>query len=143
MKTSSWVLASAALVLSACGGAEQARAPALGYEGPDVHALALPDAAEAGPRIEPRVILDAPHLKLVAIVLRGGAELPVHTAPSAVTIQAVSGSGVLRVGEEEHPLDATHLVSLAPEVPHSVVPTAGADLVLLVHHLRGTGGGSR
>ncbi|MCZ7679916.1 MAG: hypothetical protein M5U28_14610 [Sandaracinaceae bacterium] len=143
MKRSFWVLSSAALVLSACGGAEQARGPALRYEGPDVRALALPDGSEAGARIEPRVVLDAPHLKLVAIVLRGGAELPVHTAPSAVTIQAVSGSGVVRVGEEEHPLDATHLVSLAPEVPHSVVPAGGADLVLLVHHLRGTGGGSR
>jgi len=131
-----------AVGLTACGGASASggaatasRAPA--FEGPPVTDLELPAGDGEGAPIEPRALLDAPHLKIVAIVLRDGTVLPEHTAPTPVTIHAVSGSGVARIGGEAHPLDATHFISLAPGVPHSIEPAAGTDMVLLVHYVRG------
>lgn len=126
--------------LSACGAAPCPPAAVAVHAGAEVEPIVVPDATTPGRPIEPRVLVDAPHLKLVAIVLRGGTELPVHTAPVPVTIQAVSGSGIVRVDDADYPLDPTHLVALAPEVAHSVVPAPGTDLVLLVHHVRTPGG---
>lgn len=135
------IIQSAALIasLSACGGASVAStsARATRFEGPPVTALTLPAGDDEGRPIEPGPLLDAPHLKLMTIILRDGAVLPEHRASSPVTIQAVSGSGVARIGDETHRLDANHFVSLAPGVPHAVEPDAGTDMVLLVHYLRG------
>ncbi len=126
-----------------CGGASASgtaaatsRAPV--FEGTPVTSIELPAGDTEGRPIEPRTLLDAPHLKLLAIVLRDGTVLPEHTAPTAVTIQAVSGSGVVRANGETHPLDAMHFISLAPRVAHSIEPAAGTDMVLLVHHLKAT-----
>lgn len=125
----------AAIALAGCGGAQAARAPEA--RAMPVEWVSVPDASGGEAPREVRVLVDTPHLKLVAIVLRGGTPLPEHTAPSPVTIQAVAGEGVVRVGDEARPLDATHMVALDAEVAHAVEPSPGTDLVVLVHHLRG------
>lgn len=142
MKTVRRLALGALIALAGCGGAEAAsgraaeRAPDRGaiprIEWADIPTI---DGGE-GPR-EVRAVVDAPHVKVVAIVLRDGTPLPVHTAPNPVTILAVAGHGVVRVGDEERPLDAAHMVSLDTEVPHAVEPAPGTDLVILVHHFRG------
>jgi quercetin dioxygenase-like cupin family protein len=134
------VFVSVALFAMGCGGA----APSSGattpvaatFEGPPVTQLEIPSGTDEGRPIEPRVLLDAPHVKIVAIVLRDGTALPEHSSPFPVTIHAVSGAGTAHVGGEARRLDATHFVSLAPGVTHAIEPDAGTDMVLLVHHLR-------
>ena len=88
-----------------------------------------------------RVLVDEPALKLASIVLRAGTVLPTHHSEVPVTITALHGSGTVVAGAERLRLDPTHAVVLAPNVPHSVEPDTGTDLVLLVHHL-GSGGAS-
>lgn len=151
MRTLRRVTLGATIALAGCGGAQASAATpvpeaATGAEQqaeiPSTEWLTLPDPAGGTAPIEPRVILDAPHLKLVAIVLRDGTVLPEHTAPGPVTIQAVVGQGVARVGDEARPLDPTHMVVLAPLVPHAIEPAPGTDMVVLVHHLRDGHGGA-
>ena len=103
--------------------------------------LSLPAATQSGPDLEVKVVLDAPHLKIVSITLRRGTALPEHTAPVPVIIQAASGAGTAVLGDQRLPLDSAHAVSLAPDAPHAVEPEPGTDMTLLVFHLRG--GGSR
>lgn len=104
---------------------------------PPLRALTLPAANPTGPDRQVHVVLDAPHLKIVSIALRRGTPLPEHTAPVPVVIQADAGSGHAIVGDQRVRLDATHAVTLAPNVPHAVEPDAGTDMTLLVFHLRG------
>ena len=100
--------------------------------------LTLPTPGPDGPPREVQVILDAPHLKLVAITLRQGTPLPQHSASVPVIIQATAGSGTAVVDDQRLPLDTTHAVSLAPNAPHAVEPDPDTDMTLLVFHLRGT-----
>ncbi|MBL0213407.1 MAG: AraC family ligand binding domain-containing protein [Myxococcales bacterium] len=86
---------------------------------------------------EVRTLLDVPQLKLASIILRRGTVLPEHAAPMPVTIQAVAGSGTVRIGAKRVRLDAAHMVFLAPNTVHEIEPDPGTDVVLLVHHLRG------
>ena len=58
--------------------------------------------------------------KLVQITLRNGKTLAAHVAKEAVTIQCVSGEGVLVLGEERIALAPGVIVPLAPEVSHAV-----------------------
>jgi quercetin dioxygenase-like cupin family protein len=104
---------------------------------PPFRPLTLPAPDLDGPEREVTVVLDAAHLKIVAIALRRGAVLPEHTAPVPVVIQAAAGAGTAVLGDQRVRLDATHAVTLAPNVPHAVEPDAGSDMTLLVFHLRG------
>lgn len=104
----------------------QAASPARAFE--------LPSTPGSGQPREVRVLVDAPPLKVVAIVLRQGAVLPEHRSPAAVTIQALAGAGTVATDGQRLRIDPTHAVALAPEAPHAVEPDPGTDLVLLVHH---------
>lgn len=117
---------------SSSPGADVATLP-----GPPFTPLALPSATAEGPEREVQVLVDAPHLKSLAIVLRKGTLLPTHNAAVPVIIQATSGAGYVFIGNDRVRIDAEHFVTLAPKVSHSVEPDAGTNLVLLVHHLRG------
>ncbi|MGZ5448285.1 MAG: AraC family ligand binding domain-containing protein [Thermoanaerobaculia bacterium] len=58
--------------------------------------------------------------KLVQITLRNGKTLSRHEAKEAITIQCVSGEGVLVLGEERIALTPGVIVPLEPNVPHAV-----------------------
>lgn len=122
--------------LAACAGAPACPPPAQAvatFAGPPARALELPTPG-AAPR-EVKTLVAEPALKLVAIALRAGTELPEHHADVPVTIVAAHGSGVVIVGSDRLRLDPDHPVALAAGVAHAVTPDAGSDLVLLVHHL--------
>jgi quercetin dioxygenase-like cupin family protein len=58
--------------------------------------------------------------KLVQITLRNGKTLSSHSAKEAVTIQCISGQGVLVLGEERIAITPGVIVPLEPNVPHAV-----------------------
>ncbi len=99
------------------------------------HSVPLPAAGTKGPPLEVRVLLDTPFTKLVSITLRDGTKLPEHTAPHAVTIQALRGRGVVVSGATRDPLGPDAMVLLGPGTAHEVTPAGKDELVLLVTHL--------
>ena len=114
--------------------------------GPGIHVIELPRSATAAKQVKSTPLLETPHLKLVSIVIPKGGALPAHSAGGQASIQTVSGSGELRMGQRMERLDAAHLIVLAPGTQHEVRAGADADLVLLVHELktgsRGAGRGA-
>ena len=102
---------------------------------PRQRVIELPTDIGPGQPKEARVLMNEAPLKLATIILRQGTVLPEHDAPVPVTIFALSGAGVVTVGDERLALDAGHAVFLGPKVPHAVIPNPGTDLVLVVHHL--------
>jgi quercetin dioxygenase-like cupin family protein len=112
---------------------------------PGVHTVALPKASSGAKQVQSTTLLETPHLKLVSIVIPKSGVLPAHSDAVQVSIQALSGTGELRIGERSERLDATHAVVLAPGMEHEVRAGSDTDLVLLVHHVavgpKGTGPG--
>lgn len=123
-------------------GSGDARANCQLHEKPtvvtDSQGVELPTKAGEGPEKEAKVLLETSAVKLAVLTLRRGFVLPAHDAPVSVTIQALSGSGVVRMGGTTLPIDARHMVVLSPKVSHEVIPDKGGDLVLLLHYLKGT-----
>jgi quercetin dioxygenase-like cupin family protein len=120
-------------VLGACATTAPHHATVAPFPARQVELPGIPTAA--GSPKEARVVLETPGLKLAAITLRNGTTLPTHSAPVSVMIQALHGAGVVHANGAELAIDATHAALLPPGLPHSVDPTPGTDLVLLVHHL--------
>jgi quercetin dioxygenase-like cupin family protein len=104
------------------------------------HTVALPTAPGAGQPKEVKELLDTPFVRLVSITLRGGAVLAEHSAPVAVTIQALSGNATVRTGAKKERIGAGQMLLIAPNAAHEVVPDGKADVVLLVHYLKVAGG---
>jgi quercetin dioxygenase-like cupin family protein len=102
---------------------------------PGYHLVSLATEVKAGARPEPQVLLETPHLKLVKIVVPKGGVLPAHSAPTQVSVQALSGAGEFIVAGKPERIDASHMIVLAPNMEHEVRASADADLVLLIHHL--------
>lgn len=102
----------------------------------DLRTLDLPRSAGDGAPKEVRVIDDNPHLKLVLVILRRGAVLPEHSTPMPITLQALSGSGTVRVGDRAEPLGPGRLVLVAPGASHEVTAAAETDLVVLLHQVK-------
>lgn len=123
-------------------GAAQPQPGRLGF-----HSVTLPRPPAASARNTPEVLLETAHLKLVSIVVPNGGVLPAHSAPSQVSILALSGSGELIAAGQAQRIDAAHMIVLAPGLEHEVRAAKGADLVLLIHHVlpgpRGRGQGPR
>lgn len=100
------------------------------------HEVALPQGPTGKDAKHVETLLDTPFVKLVSITLRDGKKLESHAAPVPVTIQALSGAGVVVTGDTRDKLSRGHLVLLAPKAEHEVVPDGDEDLVLLVHYLK-------
>ena len=135
MKHAALLIALAGTALVGCATQSAAQHHVASVGAPDVRAIELLGPRGTGQPRDVRVLVDEPALKLASIVLRGGTVLPTHHSAVPVTIIALQGRGSVVAGAERLPLDATHAVVLAPNVPHSVEPDTGTDLVLLVHHL--------
>ena len=68
--------------------------------------------------------------KLVQITIRNGATLAKHAAKEPVTIQCVSGSGTLVIGETRIPLTAGVIVPLEPNVEHAVESSPAVSVLV-------------
>ena len=97
-------------------------------------AIVLPHTIEAGKDREVRILLADRWRRLVLIQLRRGALLDDHSARVPITIQAVAGKGILRVGGEEHRLVAGVLVPVDAQVIHNV--QGDPDIAILVSFFR-------
>ncbi|MBT9560818.1 MAG: hypothetical protein IV100_32640 [Myxococcales bacterium] len=133
--TLSTLLVTTALLLGGCATQSITQPTAASLGGPESRAVAFPVPPGEGKPREVNVLVDEPALKLVTIVLRGGTVLPTHHSKVPVTIMALTGSGTITAGTKRLRLDPAHAVVLAAGVAHAVEPDAGADLVLLIHHL--------
>ena len=75
--------------------------------------------------------------KLVQVTLRNGKTLAEHSAKEPVTIQCVSGEGVLVIGEERVALKPGVVVPLEANVAHAVEAKPAVS-VLVTRFLPGT-----
>jgi hypothetical protein len=96
--------------------------------------IALPTVIEAGKDREIQILFADRWRKLVVIQLRHGGLLADHSARVPITIQALVGNGILRLGSEVHVLTPGVLVPVDAHVIHNVqgVP----DVAILVSFFR-------
>jgi quercetin dioxygenase-like cupin family protein len=76
-------------------------------------------------------------LRLVLTVLRKGAVLREHRAPSAATVHVISGRMVLRVGDQSLELGPGEVVTMEPGLTHA--GEARADSAFLLTLVETTG----
>lgn len=128
---SRFVLASAAAIALVAGitfAREQVPRP--GFQ-----VVILPTSAQVGERVETKVLLETPHLRLVSVLIPKGAVLAAPPVPNQVSLQALSGSGEVRTGDTSERLDGSRLIVVGPGVDHEIQAGPDASLVLLVHHV--------
>lgn len=97
-------------------------------------AIKLPTAIGEGKEREVQTLLADNWRRLVTITLRNGALLADHSARFPITIQAVLGQGLLRVGEREYALEPGTIVAVDAHAVHNVLATP--ELTLLVTFFR-------
>ncbi len=73
-----------------------------------------------GPARETRVLAEMEGLKLVAITLRPGGELPDHVAPGPITVQVVVGRVAITVAGETQELAPGRIAVVAAGVHHAL-----------------------
>lgn len=126
-----------ALLLSAALTLSLARAGTAGVADEGYQQIRLPNRPGSGDAIEERVLLDDTHIKLVAITLRRGTELPERSYASATTIQALHGNGTVRFTDtRKAQLGPGTMLALAPGKKHSIRPGVYGYVVLLVQHTK-------
>lgn len=96
--------------------------------------IELPQAISEGKDREVQVLMEDRWRKLVVITLRRGVLLADHSARFPITIQALAGKGVLRVGSEEHALRPGVLVPVDAHAVHNV--QGEPDVAILVTFFR-------
>ena len=96
-----------------------------------VQVVAAPDATSPGSDREVKALAEAEGLKLVAITLRRGIELPDHVAPGPITIQVMTGRVTLVAGGEVHDL-APGQVAMVPAGVHHALRPIGEEPVLVL-----------
>jgi quercetin dioxygenase-like cupin family protein len=110
---------------------------------PGYHVVTVPLTAGAGVRQETKILVETAHLKLASVTLRQGAVLEEHSSPMPVTIQVISGRGVVTMEGASEVIAAGAVLVLAPGMKHVVRPEAASDMILLVHHLKSPQTGPR
>ena len=83
-------------------------------------AIHLPHEIGDGKDREIQILMADRWRKLVLIQLRRGVLLADHSARVPITIQAIAGTGTLRVGNEQHALLPGVLVPLDAHTVHNV-----------------------
>jgi quercetin dioxygenase-like cupin family protein len=99
--------------------------------------IELPRDMGTGKDREVQTLLADQWRKLVLIYLRHGALLADHSAQVPITIQAVVGKGILRVGEYVFPLVPGVIVPVDAHAGHNV--QAEPELAILVTFFRQAG----
>jgi quercetin dioxygenase-like cupin family protein len=112
-------------------------------QAPGYHIVSVPTAAGAGEARETKVVLETPHVKLATVILRKGTVLEEHSSPMAVTVHVISGRGTIEMGDSKEIVGPGSVLALSPDKKHLVRPDTGADMILLVHHLKSPGRGQR
>jgi quercetin dioxygenase-like cupin family protein len=69
-------------------------------------------------------------LRTLLLHLKAGEQIPEHQTRGAITVYCLKGQATFVSGDERAELSPALLISLAPEMPHSVV--AQQDTLLLV-----------
>jgi quercetin dioxygenase-like cupin family protein len=105
------------------------------------HAVKVPREAGKGPAKEVKVLLDTPFVKLVSLTLRGGQTLEEHAVATAITVQALAGSGTVTTAGKAEKIGPGDMLLIGPNAKHAVRPDKGKDLVLLLHFLKTAGKG--
>jgi quercetin dioxygenase-like cupin family protein len=131
----STVLITTVLLGSQCAAGMSSEAPSERTAGYRAVSLDAPIPQEDP--IASQVVAETPHVKTVLITVRDGATLAEHSTPHAASIQALSGSGIVQMGDSLEEVSPTRMLLLDPGVKHEVVAAEGTDLVLLVHHIKG------
>ena len=72
-------------------------------------------------------------VRLVLFAFETGGSIAEHTAPGWVTIHALRGTLTVQTPETRHALAEGTVLSLAPGVPHDVVATSEADMLLGIY----------
>jgi len=96
--------------------------------------IVLPTAIEQGKEREVQTLLTDQWRKLVLIQLRRDALLADHSARVPITVHAIVGRGILRVGSDAYTLTPGVIVPVDAQVVHSV--QADPELAILVTFFR-------
>jgi quercetin dioxygenase-like cupin family protein len=129
----STILITTVLLGSQCAAGMSSEVPS---EGTGYRAVSLAAPIPEADPIASQVVAETPHVKTVLITLRDGATLAEHSTPHAASIQALSGSGTVQMGDALEEVSPNRMLLLDPGVKHEVVAAEGTDLVLLVHHMK-------
>lgn len=123
-----WGLSLGLMLLSSWALAQPRGGGGRGYHGVEL--------AGAGAR---EILVETRHLKVMKLRVKAGTTLDVHAVPEALSLYALKGAGQVMLRDGPLLLDPTHMVVLAPGMEHGIRAAAGADLILLVHHVKMTG----
>jgi quercetin dioxygenase-like cupin family protein len=77
-----------------------------------------------------RTLLKNGQLSATLVTLPANGQIKVHQANGPITVHVLTGSMIFRVPDGEHALTAGDLLSLAPDIPHSIVSEAGVGFLL-------------
>ncbi len=79
-----------------------------------------------------KTLVRSTELRLVLMVLRGGAEIPVHHAEGALTVHALDGHLQIVVEDVRYDLVPGQLLVLEPELPHAVSAIEDSAILLSI-----------
>jgi quercetin dioxygenase-like cupin family protein len=105
-----------------------------------VQIVTTPDPMSPGPDREVKALAETEGLKLVAITLRRGTELPDHVAPGPITIQVTAGRVTLLAGGEVHDLAPGQVAMVAAGVHHTLRPIGDEPALVLLNRCSTRGG---
>ena len=97
-------------------------------------AIVLPRTIDPGKPREVQTLLADQWRKLVLIHIRQGTLLADHSARVPITVQAIVGTGILRIGDDEYVLTPGVIVPIDAHIVHNV--QASPDLSILVTFFR-------
>jgi quercetin dioxygenase-like cupin family protein len=77
-----------------------------------------------------RTLLKNGSLSATLVTLPANGQIKEHQANGPITVHVLTGSMIFRVPDGEHALAAGDLLSLAPDIRHSIVSEAGVAFLL-------------
>lgn len=72
-------------------------------------------------------------VRMIVFAFDAGGHLPTHTADGLVTIHVLRGALTVSTPDARHVLGTGAVLVLEPRIPHDVVATEPADMLLTVH----------